>query len=126
MKTKTSTTRATTHSAGQEAERVAEQFLRNQGFEPVERNYSSRYGEIDLIMQQGLLLVFVEVRMRNNPGYGSGADTVTPAKQRRIIRTAQHFLKRHGTRRWQDYRFDVISRRGSDLDWIPGAFTLDA
>ncbi|MDA0977620.1 MAG: YraN family protein [Proteobacteria bacterium] len=119
-------------TTGQQAEREAEAFLRSEKFSIIERNFRTRYGEIDLIAEQGRLLVFVEVRMRNNPRFGSGADSVTPAKQRRIINSAEQFLKIHGTRRWDDYRFDVISmsdvsgeHRGSDLDWIPGAFTLD-
>jgi putative endonuclease len=88
------------------------------------RNYRSRRGEIDLIMSDGPLLSFVEVRMRNNGSFGSGADSVDRHKQRKIILTAQAFLQRQVNSPWQEYRFDVISI-GDDIDWIKNAFTLD-
>ena len=114
----------TTHSQGAEAERQAESFLASQGFSTLARNFRAKTGEIDLIVTSGDLLVFVEVRMRRNPGYGSGADSVTITKQRKIINTAKLFLQRQKQIHWQAFRFDVISISDS-IDWIPGAFTLD-
>jgi len=93
----------------------------------VQRNFRARTGEIDLIMEQGSLLTFIEVRFRANPNYGSGADSISRSKQQKIINTAQMFLQKHsrkGARRWDEYRFDVVSI-GNEINWIPGAFTLD-
>lgn len=70
------------------------------------------------------LLIFVEVRMRRNTRYGTGAETVTISKQRKIINTAQLFLQKFDNNQWQKFRFDVISI-DDKIDWIPAAFTLD-
>lgn len=113
----------TTQEAGRKAEAVAEGYLVAEGFYTVERNYAWKAGEIDLIMEKKNLLIFVEVRLRQSAGYGSGADSVTPPKQRKIINTAKRYLQTAG-HRWENYRFDVISI-GKEVDWIPGAFTLD-
>ena len=124
----------TTRDAGILAERAAEQYLSNKGFKLVCRNYRAKVGEIDLIMVKSDLLIFVEVRLRTNRQYGTGAETVTWQKQRKIIKTAQSFLQSHDDKRWQSYRFDVISINDiskdtlameEKLDWIPDAFTLD-
>ena len=115
-----------TQRIGSDAEKAAIRYLKKQGFRLVCQNYTAtRIGEIDLIMVDGSTLVFVEVRLRNNPKYGTGADTVTRAKQNRIIRTAQHYLKsKSANPDWNACRFDVMSI-GKSIDWIPGAFTLD-
>ncbi len=113
-----------TRAAGSLAEEQAERFLADNGFRLVTRNYSAKTGEIDLIMSKGELLIFVEVRLRSHGGYGTGADSVTHHKQRRIINTAKRYLQSVQNPSWQSYRFDVISI-GQTLDWIPGAFTLD-
>ncbi len=113
----------TTQEAGRRAEAIAEGYLVKEGFYTVDRNYAWRAGEIDLIMEKKNLLIFVEVRLRLNAGYGSGADSVTLSKQKKIINTAKRYLQTSG-HQWESYRFDVISI-GKQLDWIPGAFTLD-
>jgi putative endonuclease len=74
-------------------------------------------------MEKKDLLVFVEVRLRQNSDYGSGADSVTYSKQTKIINTAKRYLQTSG-HKWKSYRFDVVSI-GKQIDWIPGAFTLD-
>lgn len=112
-----------TQEAGRQAEARAESYLRKKGFSTVNRNYAWKTGEIDLIMEKEDLLVFVEVRLRRNSEYGSGADSVTSSKQSKIINTAKRYLQTTG-HRWESYRFDVVSI-GKQIDWIPGAFTLD-
>ena len=108
---------------GQAAERTAENLLEKHGFSLVKRNFRAKTGEIDLIMSRRDLLIFVEVRLRTNPGYGRGSETVDYRKQRKLIDTAHIFLQAHGMQ-WQSYRFDVVSI-GPSVDWIEGAFTLD-
>lgn len=114
----------TTQSLGQQAEQRAEKYLTKQGMRLVARNFHSKGGEIDLIMSQGNLLAFIEVRMRNNKRYGDGADSVDYRKQKKLIFTAQMYLQRFDTSQWQQYRFDVVSI-GEDIHWIKNAFTLD-
>src|SRR5204862_504789 len=79
-------------SAGTLAEQRAERYLQSQGLGLIERNYRSRFGEIDLIMRDGTSLVFVEVRMRRNKDFGGAAASIDVRKQQRIIRTAHQYL----------------------------------
>ncbi|HEY8353692.1 MAG TPA: YraN family protein [Methylophilaceae bacterium] len=107
---------------GTEAESAAAEYLQQKGLKLLERNHVSRYGEIDLIMQDGKTLVFVEVRLRSSSGFGGAAMSITPVKQKRIMRTAEQYLQRHGN---HACRFDVVlmSRAdGSDIEWIRNAF----
>ena len=118
------TKKDSTRHIGQQAEDEAYQFLRSAGYKLVDRNFSFKGGEIDLIVRNDDTLVFVEVRFRKNPSYGSGAETVTSAKRRRIIRTAEYYLQVNPDNSNRDFRFDVISM-SPDIDWIENAFTLN-
>ncbi len=116
-------------SAGAAAEAAAAAWLKLQGLAIVEKNYRCKGGEIDLIMQDGSDLVFVEVRLRQRSDYGSAVESVTPAKQRRIVCAARHFLATQT--RWQNSacRFDVIAT--DDLhgkiawQWLRSAFNAE-
>lgn len=111
---------------GRQLEEVARKFLENEGLITVSRNYSCKLGEIDLIMHDGDTLVFVEVRGRRSQRFGNPAETVTLAKQNRLIRTAQVFLSAHP--RFLDWpcRFDVLALATAVPDprpqWIQNAF----
>lgn len=106
---------------GSEAERLACQHLQAAGLTLHETNYRCRFGEIDLIMQDGETLVFVEVRERRHGGFGSGADSVDARKRARLTRTAYYYLQRQP--RLPPCRFDVVSiGAGGRLDWITNAF----
>jgi putative endonuclease len=67
---------------GQAAESRAEAFLKTQGLTLVARNWRCRFGEIDLVMQDGSTLVFVEVRLRSRSDFGGAAASVTPPSRR--------------------------------------------
>ena len=107
---------------GNTAEDLVLRYLTDHGLQLVARNYSCRAGEIDLVMQDGAQLVFVEVRYRKRTDYGTALESVTPAKQRRLIITAQHYLQRLGST--PACRFDVVGM-GQDrkIHWIKNAFT---
>ena len=77
---------------GQQAETLALSWLQQRGLVCVARNYRCRMGEIDLIMHDGTTLVFVEVRQRRSARFGGAAASITPAKQARLVRTAEHYL----------------------------------
>jgi putative endonuclease len=115
-----------TRRQGSHWEQVAETFLRQRGLRTLEKNFQARFGEIDLIMQQGNTLVFTEVRYRRSDRHGSGAETVNPRKQQRIVKAARLYLHRHARFRDRPCRFDVVSigqREGSVLiDWVRNAF----
>ena len=101
---------------GKMAEDRALVYLQQRGLVCVTRNYACRFGEIDLIMKEGDLLVFVEVRWRANRLFGGAAASVGPAKQQRMWRTAEHYLMRHPT--LPACRFDVIAIDGDTLSWM--------
>jgi len=110
-------------ATGNAAEQIARQYLESQGLVLRERNYRCRRGEIDLIMQAGNQVVFVEVRYRKSRRYGSAAESVTAAKQARIVSAANHYLQRLAGE--CACRFDVVAisgNLGEQIDWIPDAF----
>jgi putative endonuclease len=112
--------------SGERWERTAELFLRNHGLEFLHRNFTSRFGEIDLIMEDQETVVFVEVKYRKNENHGDGADAVTFHKQGRISRTAAWYLAKNPHRAEQFCRFDVISigpqKQDQCINWIKSAF----
>ena len=114
----------TTRARGATVEVQAESWLKRQGFKPVTRNYLIRGGELDLVMRDGDVLVFVEVRYRRTTEHGSGAETITARKQQRLRRAARHYLQTHFGNREPDCRFDVISASGEPVvfEWIRNAF----
>lgn len=114
---------------GDDAEQLACEYLESRGLSLLQRNFYCRGGEIDLIMQHGDSLVFVEVRYRRHTRYGRAAETVSQRKQGRVIRCAQYYLTRH--RRWNTTtRFDVVSIEGAtghmQIEWITDAFQASA
>lgn len=78
---------------GASGEEAACRLLRRAGYRVLERNYRSRYGELDAVARQGGELVFVEVRTRSSDELGSGAESVGPAKQRQLVRMARAYLQ---------------------------------
>lgn len=118
---------ALTHrQSGAQWEKTAESFLRKHGLKLLQRNFSSRFGEIDLVMEDEKTIVFVEVKYRKSNQHGSGADAVTVHKQGKISRTAAWYLAINPHRGEQVCRFDVISidpKKGDQgIDWIRSAF----
>jgi len=114
----------TTTQRGALAESRALDYLRRQGLAPVARNYRCKGGEIDLVMRAADgTLVFVEVRQRSGRGFGGAAGSVTPAKQRRVLRAAMHYLATLD--REPPCRFDVVALEAGRLEWLPDAFGMD-
>ncbi len=107
---------------GREAEDAAAVYLETQGLKVIERNYHSRFGEIDLIMRDGHTLVFVEVRARRSSAYGGAAASITAAKRDRLIAAARQYLA--GQARLPACRFDVVLLEGDPprVEWLRNAF----
>lgn len=112
---------------GTAAENLALRYLEAQGLTLILRNFRCRAGELDLILREGEILVFVEVRSRRYTSYGSPAESVTPAKQQKLLRAAACYLQRQGLD--PPCRFDVVAILQSDgeprIDWIRDAFQLN-
>lgn len=108
--------RANTQAIGQAGEDHALQYLQAQGLRLLERNFRCQLGEIDLIMQDGQQLIFVEVRKRASLSHGGAAASVTPSKQRRLLLAAQYYLQTlpHMPR----CRFDLIAIDGAQTIWL--------
>ena len=106
-------------SQGRDWEQTALRYLKRQGLSFIEANFTCKGGEIDLIMQDGDTLVFVEVRQRAAGHYGGAAASITPAKIRRLVRAAQVYLLRFP--RVPPCRFDVIAIDGDHLAWLRNA-----
>ncbi len=113
--------RVRANQAGARAEDLCAGLLREAGVRVLERNWRSRLGEIDLIADDGGVLVFVEVRMRRGWGFGGAAESVTAAKRARILAAARLYLSRRPQARC---RFDVflIDGPAGDVKWIRDAF----
>lgn len=106
---------------GKFAENRAERLLAAAGLRILQRNYRCRHGEIDLIAQDGATLVFVEVRSRSRQDYGTAAESITSAKQRRIIAAARQYLA--ALPRMPACRFDVVTLdQGGEPVWLRSAF----
>lgn len=116
--------RLTAKLRGQTAEEQACHFLEQQGLTLLTKNYRCPRGEIDLVMQHGDMVVFIEVRYRKNNRYGSGAESVDFRKQARITATAMHYLQAHPKQALLPARFDVIAMSANETpQWIENAFT---
>ncbi len=112
------------HRIGQNAEKIACQYLQDNGLKLLKKNFHSRFGEIDLIMQDGNTLVFIEVRCRRNNAQVSAAESVSFAKIQKIRKTAEYYLLQ--LEEVPNCRFDVIAmiHNGNNyhIDWIQNAF----
>jgi len=110
---------------GAAGEDLAARWYEGQGYEVLERNWRRRQGELDLIVRRGATVVFVEVKTRTTDRYGTGAESVLPAKQRRIRRLGARWLSELTPavgRSRVEARFDVVSITAGQVDVIENAF----
>lgn len=117
---------ASSKKRGYHYEEVARQYLIAQGLHYIEHNFTTKCGEIDLIMQDGHCIVFAEVKYRKQKNYGHAAETVTKQKQQKLIKTATLWLmKHHLSLQKTAFRFDVLAihDNGNDISWIKNAIT---
>jgi len=105
-----------------EGERLAVNYLMNKGYRILERNYRVGKLEVDLIIEKGGVIVFVEVKRRKSEDFGSPAEFVNKKKQERIIKAAKVFLQRRKDFQDMDVRFDVVSVLCNTIDHIESAF----
>jgi putative endonuclease len=108
---------------GARAEELCAELLRKAGLRVLARNWRCRHGEIDLVAEDGGTLVYAEVRYRSDERFGGAAESVTAAKQARLIAAARLYLMRRPD---ADCRFDVLlldSLEAGRIRWIRNAFT---
>jgi putative endonuclease len=111
-------------NAGELAEQLAAQYLQKQGLKLLHTNFRSRFGEIDLIMQDAETHVFIEVRLRSNPKFGGAAASIDARKQAKLLKTAKFYLSK--LKQIPPCRFDAVLMQASDnnhIEWVKNAFT---
>ena len=99
-----------TYSSGAYWEERARQLIESEGATVIARNYTCRFGEIDLIALDRDRLTFIEVRYRNCSDFGSALASVSPAKRQRVLMTAQMF-----ERRMRTIAIDIVGLTSSPL-----------
>jgi putative endonuclease len=118
--------RASARVDGARYEDIALAHLQRAGLVLIARNFTCRYGEIDLVMRDRDTLVFVEVRFRRTSGFGDGVDSVHAGKQAKLVRAASAFLAAHPRLADRACRFDVVAIAGNadapSIDWRRNAF----
>lgn len=116
----------TRQAKGINAENACRIFLQKQNIKIINGNFHSKFGEIDLIGTKNDTLIFFEIRHREKQGYGTALESVTPAKQHRIYKTALFFLMKHPHFNHFTYRFDIIGTSSYNgelvFDWQQNAF----
>jgi putative endonuclease len=113
---------------GRSGEKTAVNFLKENGYKILVKNYKNKLGEIDIIAKDKDALCFIEVKTRHTDRFGLPQEAVSPSKQRQISKTALMFLKEKNLLD-KRARFDVVSVIYSEsqprLDLIKNAFELD-
>lgn len=108
---------------GMQGEEIAKEHLLAKGYTWRESNFRTRGGEIDLVMQQGGTLVFVEVKHRLSNEYGDPEEAITPTKMKHMTRTALLYVKSKGIQD-KSIRFDVVTIDGAGIRHYEDAFQV--
>jgi putative endonuclease len=106
---------------GRAGEDAARRFLEGKGFKFLRANYRTRFGEVDLVMEDGESVVFVEVKARGDARFAAPQESVTRGKQRRVVTAALAFLK-EARLAGRPLRFDVVTVMPEGTEHIPDAF----
>jgi len=111
--------------AGKEKENEACRYLETQGLRTSMRNFRCKFGEIDLIMLERDVIVFVEVRSKNTPDFGTALESINPAKQNKLLKSASYYLQikklHHKPCRFDVVAFDNLNGQ-QRMEWIQNAF----
>ena len=114
-----------TRAGGVIGEQAAcEYILKKRAMHILRRNYSCPVGEIDIIALDKGCVVFIEVKSRESESFGRGAEAVTRAKRRKIVRAAQMYLMSHHMEEC-DVRFDVIDILRGEAEYLENAFDMN-
>jgi len=113
------------NETGKKGEDLAADFLQNEGFQILERNWKNRFEEIDIIALENELLVIVEVKTRSSLAFGKPEESVGLRKQRLLVNAAEAYIKKYNSDR--ETRFDIISvvtnGTGANIQHIRHAFS---
>jgi putative endonuclease len=98
---------ATHNETGKRGEELAANYLKEKGFEIIEKNYRWKRFEIDLIVKKEPFLIFVEVKTKTNTTFGYPEDDVTPQKAKQVMAAAEEFVYETGWKK--EIRFDIVA-----------------
>jgi putative endonuclease len=107
---------------GVAGEALAARWYEARGYEVIARNWRCRDGELDLVLRSGRQLVICEVKARSSDRFGTPAEAVTPAKQRKLRKLAGRYLSEAAPFRPSGIRFDVACVLRGQLTVIEAAF----
>ena len=110
---------------GKEKEQKAADYLEKNGIKVTANNYYGKYGEIDIVAEDGKTLVFVEVKYRKNDSNGKAEESVSKAKMRRLYITAMEYITKNRIAESISVRFDLIAINGNRINWIKNSFWGD-
>lgn len=120
-------------ASGRRGEQAARALLERRGLRCVAANWRCRGGELDLVMLDGDILVFVEVRARRPANLVSPFESVDAAKRRKLVRAARLWLAMHPAHAHRPARFDIVAVTLADTppaadacEWLQNAFDVAA
>ena len=99
----------TTNRTGAAGEAIARRFLRNKGYEILDANWSTTFGELDIVARQGRVLVFIEVKTRRGASTEPALEAVTPAKHERMLKAIYQYLADQDIDPETQWRVDVVA-----------------
>jgi putative endonuclease len=115
---------ATKREIGVEGEELATKALKKRGYKIIEKNFRSKFGEIDIVAEEKGCLVFIEVKRRTSGSFGGSFDAIDGKKKEHMVRSAQYYLKSHKCFNRRT-RFDVVGIDGDELKIIQHAFIVE-
>ena len=107
---------------GYKYEEIVASYAVKSGFKIIERNYRTKFSEIDIIINDNNTIVFVEVKYRKINSSYEAAYSVSKDKQKRISKGALYYIMSNNLSLDNKYRFDVVAIDGKKLKWIKNAF----
>lgn len=114
------------YQRGRWAEQKALKYLLTKKLKLLDKNFRSSFGEIDLIMRDKNIILFIEVRYRSNNRFHTALESISKKKCERIISTSHQYLSENRSASQLDCRFDVVVLSGSQetptIEWIKNAF----
>lgn len=113
-----------TRKLGLEKEKEALKFLKKNGYKILETNYTTPFGEIDIIAKDKKDIVFIEVKYRQSSYSGTPQEAVNQKKQKKIIKSAILYIKRNDIK--DNIRFDIVALSPQKTEIIKAAFSADS
>ena len=110
-------------SIGNAYEEQTVAFLKSTGIQILDRNFYTKFGEIDIVAKEENYLCFVEVKYRKNAYAGDPLESVTLMKQKKISNSARYYLLTHPRYQGLQIRFDVVAILGDEVNFVRNAFS---